>query len=223
VLTASQAGDHNYEAATDVAVTVDAVKASQTITFTSVAPAAAIIGSTYAPSATASSGLPVTLGASGACAYNSSTGVVTLNAIGTCTVTANQAGDDNYEAAPQATQTISVRYDFDGFFRPIDNLPTWNALKAGQAVPIKFSLNGDYGLGILSSATQRSVQCDTQAPVSTDTEITTAGGSTLQYDPIADQYTYVWKTDKGWGNSCRILTITLNDGTVKTALFKLTK
>jgi len=34
-------------------------------------------------------------------------------------------------------------FDFSGFFQPVDNLPTFNVVKAGQAVPVKFSLGGD--------------------------------------------------------------------------------
>jgi hypothetical protein len=48
----------------------------------------------------------------------------------------------------------------------------------------------------------------------------TAGGSSLSYDPLTDTYTYVWKTNKGWANTCRQLVIVLNDGTTHTADFQ---
>jgi streptogramin lyase len=32
---------------------------------------------------------------------------------------------------------------FSGFFQPVDNPPTLNSTKAGSAVPVKFSLNGN--------------------------------------------------------------------------------
>src|SRR5206468_9355299 len=41
-----------------------------------------------------------------------------------------------------------VSYRFDGFYRPISNLPTVNNVKAGSAVPVKFSLGSNYGLDI---------------------------------------------------------------------------
>jgi hypothetical protein len=47
-----------------------------------------------------------------------------------------------------------------------------------------------------------------------------AGGSSLSYDPAADQYSYVWKTDNKWTGSCRQLVITLTDGTVHSANFQ---
>ena len=40
-------------------------------------------------------------------------------------------------------------YDFTGFLAPIANLPAYNGIKAGSAVPIKFSLDGDQGLAVI--------------------------------------------------------------------------
>jgi hypothetical protein len=37
------------------------------------------------------------------------------------------------------------QYAFTGFFPPVDNLPVLNQLKAGQGIPLNFSLGGDYG------------------------------------------------------------------------------
>jgi hypothetical protein len=50
-----------------------------------------------------------------------------------------------------------------------------------------------------------------------------AGGSSLNYDATADQYIYVWKTDKAWANSCRQLRVKLADGTLHVANFKFTR
>ena len=38
-------------------------------------------------------------------------------------------------------------YSFNGFFQPVDNL-LLNVAKAGSAIPVKFSLGGNVGLGI---------------------------------------------------------------------------
>ena len=53
-----------------------------------------------------------------------------------------------------------------------------------------------------------------------DEQLTTAV-SGLQYDLVADQYSYVWKTDKAWGGTCRELTMKLVDGTSHVAAFRL--
>jgi len=51
----------------------------------------------------------------------------------------------------------------------------------------------------------------------------TAGGSTLTYDAVTDQYVYVWKTVKTWSGKCGTFALTLDDGTTHTAKFSFTK
>jgi hypothetical protein len=50
-------------------------------------------------------------------------------------------------------------------------------------------------------------------------ETTTAGGSSLHYDPLTDEYTYVWKTQKSGAKTCRQLVVNLNDGSSHAANF----
>jgi hypothetical protein len=45
----------------------------------------------------------------------------------------------------------------------------------------------------------------------------------LRYEPAANQYVYVWPTDKAWAPTCRMVTLTLNDGTTHSTIFQLTK
>ncbi len=113
-------------------------------------------------------------------------------------------------------------FEFSGFFAPVDNPPTFNAVKAGRAIPVKFSLNGDQGLDIFEAGYPKSqeVDCEDAAPSSTVDETVTAGNSSLSYDAVADQYIYVWKTEAGWKGTCRILRVRLSDGQEQTALFK---
>ena len=106
-VTAHKAADDNYNATSSVAHTVDIHKADQAIDFTSTEPGNAVYGDTYTPAATGGdSGNTVTFGASGACSYSS--GVVTMDDVGECTVTADQTGDDNYNDAPQSSQVFEV-------------------------------------------------------------------------------------------------------------------
>jgi hypothetical protein len=118
----------------------------------------------------------------------------------------------------------SVVYDWSGFFRPIDNLPIINQVKAGSAVPVKFSLGGDQGLAIIAAGYPKSVvvACDAAAAVEDVEQTVTAGSSSLSYDAATDQYNYVWKTDKSW-SGCRQLQVKLIDGTTHIATFKFTK
>ena len=56
--------------------------------------------------ATASSGLPVSLSASGSCSVNG--GEIVLIGVGPCTVTASQLGDSSYQPAPEVSQSFDV-------------------------------------------------------------------------------------------------------------------
>ncbi|HEX5632861.1 MAG TPA: PxKF domain-containing protein [Gemmatimonadales bacterium] len=114
-------------------------------------------------------------------------------------------------------------YDFSGFFRPVDNLPTQNTMRAGRAVPITFSLGGDRGLNVLAadSPSSRRVDCSSAAPLDAIEETVTAGESSLTYDAASGEYTYVWKTERAWAGTCRDFTLALNDGSApKTVRFK---
>src|SRR5690349_7092744 len=99
-----------------------------------------------------------------------------------------------------------------------------NLLKAGSAVPLKFSLGGNYGLNVLaaSSAMSSAYACNGGAEDAVE-ETVNAGASRFTYDATVGQYIYVWKTDKTWVGTCRKLTVSFRDGTAKHALFKLTK
>ncbi len=114
------------------------------------------------------------------------------------------------------TVTYRVKYDFSGFFQPVDmGDNVVNTVKAGSAIPIKFSLDGDQGLNIFESGYPKVVGATFGTNTVLDqieTIITTAGNSSLSYDPIADQYIYVWKTDKSWAGLGKQLIVKLNDG-----------
>jgi hypothetical protein len=118
--------------------------------------------------------------------------------------------------------SYSVIYNWSGFFQPVDNLPTLNQVKAGQAIPVKFSLGGDQGLSIFASGSPASsrIACDTSAPLDDIEQTVTAGSSSLSYSVSTGIYNYVWKTEKSWVDTCRQLKVTLVDGTVHITNFK---
>src|SRR5439155_1315922 len=103
-ITASQAGNSNYDAATPVTTTVAAAKATQTIGAIS-APGTALYNTTVTPvSATATSGLSVSFAGSGAC----DAALLMTTGTGICTITATQPGDGNYAAASAVTKTVDA-------------------------------------------------------------------------------------------------------------------
>lgn len=141
--------------------------------------------------------------------------------VGTTTV-AVTATDDTGNIAT-GSFTVTVLHNFSGFLAPVDELPTVNVIGAGQAVPVKFSLSGNKGLNILAVGYPASGQiaCDASELGSVIEETVAAGGSSLSYDAIADRYTYVWKTEKAWKGTCRILAVRLTDGRDHFAKFRL--
>ena len=135
----------------------------------------------------------------------------------TVTATATDAGGNS----ASCTFTVTVLYNFTGFFSPVMNQPTVNVVNAGRAIPVKFSLSGNKGLNIFApnSPSSGPVTCNSTDPATDLTDTLTAGSSSLSYDASTDQYIYVWKTDSSWAGTCRQLVVTLNDGSVYRANF----
>jgi hypothetical protein len=121
--------------------------------------------------------------------------------------------------------TVTVLYNFIGFFQPVDNLPTINVAKAGSAIPVKWSFAGYRGMDIFAAGYPASgtIPCESTPDADVIEQTVTAGGSSLNYDAAAGQYIYVWKTEKAWAGTCRQLVIKLNDDTYHRANFKITK
>jgi hypothetical protein len=107
---ASQAGNSNYSAAPQLTKSVAATQAAQTITFTTGAPATAAYKTSFTVATTGgASGNAVTYTSSGACSNSGATYTMTSGS-GSCSVIANQAGNSNYSAATQVTQTVTATY-----------------------------------------------------------------------------------------------------------------
>jgi hypothetical protein len=111
---ANQSGNGTYNPAPQKQQSFAVGKASQTIGFTSTAPANAVFGGTYIVTATATSGLAVTLmidaSATAVCSLDgsSSGSHASFIGVGTCKINANQAGNGNYSAAVQQQQAFAV-------------------------------------------------------------------------------------------------------------------
>jgi hypothetical protein len=141
------------------------------------------------------------------------------------TTTVNCSSSDTRDNESTGSFTVTVNYGWTGFFSPVDNNGTYNTVKAGSAIPVKFSLAGNQGLNIFATGfpTSAKIPCNATSPQDMIEETVTAGGSSLSYDSLTDRYNYVWKSDKAWGGSCRMLTVKLADGNPHTALFNFTK
>ena len=113
-IVATQAGNASYNAGT-ATQTFSIGKANQTITFGAQSPAshAFVPSSTFAINPLATSAAP---NSGNAVTYSSLTGgvcsvsgtTVTMLGAGTCTLAADQAGNGNYNNAPQVTQNVAI-------------------------------------------------------------------------------------------------------------------
>ena len=82
---------------------------AQNITFTSTTPSPAVVGATYALSASGGgSGNPVTFGTQTPAVCTVAGSTATLVQEGTCTIAANQVGSGLYSAAPEVTHSFTV-------------------------------------------------------------------------------------------------------------------
>ena len=109
-IAANQAGTSNYTAAPQVTQSFSIGQGSQSITF-GVAPTIRVASSGVVSATGGASGNPVVFTSStpNTCAVSGSNGAtVTGVAVGTCTIAANQAGNANYTAAPQQTQSFTI-------------------------------------------------------------------------------------------------------------------
>jgi hypothetical protein len=128
-------------------------------------------------------------------------------------------GDRDIRGADLVLPPVGPTYSFGGFKQPVDGRPTLNSMKAGAAVPVKFSLGGNQGMNIFAAGypKSQSITCDSTANVDGIEATVAAGGSSLAYDASTDTYTYIWKTDKSWAGTCRQLVLEFADAGATTA------
>lgn len=122
-------------------------------------------------------------------------------------------------------------FNFSGLFSPLDKIPIVNTAKAGQAIPIKWLLTDSSGVGISDSSsfaglTSYPISCGNFSGDPTDAvEEVSSGNSGLQY--LGDGYwQFNWKTPKTYssaGQQCRVMVLSLSDGSSHYAYFKFTK
>jgi hypothetical protein len=149
-IAADQAGSANFSVAPQVSQTI-AISApsqtGQTISFPQQAAVSFSPAGTFSinPPATASSGLPVTYSSltTGVCTISG--GLVTMIAVGNCSIAADQAGNAGFSAAPQVTQTIVIKPASQAISFPQQASVTFNA---GGQFPINPPATASSGLPV---------------------------------------------------------------------------
>ena len=165
VIDANQAGNAGYSAAPQVTETITVSaggQAPQTISFT--APSTGTVGGSDTLAATGGgSGNPVVFTVdqssdSGVCTVSGTNGAtVNYLAAGSCVIDANQAGNADYSAAPQVTQTITVgpagsTAQTINFTAPasgtVGGSDTLSATGGGSGNPVVFTVDSTSGSGV---------------------------------------------------------------------------
>jgi hypothetical protein len=148
-ITAVQAGNGNFNPATAVQQSLTVGKANQTITFNAL-PIKVVTDIPFALSSTTSSGLPVTYTSSNPAVATISGTTVTIVAVGTTDITASQGGDDNYEAASDVVQvlTVNAKQDQAITFAPLadvtlGNTPFALTATASSNLPVSYTAATD--------------------------------------------------------------------------------
>ena len=145
------------------------------------------------------------------------------NGVGVFTAVCSGAQDNAGNIADPVSVSYQVHYGFDGFFAPVSNSGL-NRARAGQTIPIKWTITGESGgavttLTAVTSLDSAPISCgasDVGALVPADT----SGSSGLRYDEIANQYHFTWKTSAAWSGTCRRFVLTLDDQSTHTADFQ---
>ncbi len=169
---ATKALDDLYSATTATAM-VSCVRADQTIDFPSIADQA--ITNTLALSATAGSGLPITFTVASGTADLSDQSNLTYRATGVVVIAASQAGDTNWNAAANATNTFNVY--------PV--LPTVTTLPASSVGQTTAGSGGNVTFNGGAPVTQRGLCWNLVGTPTTASSLTRDGRGTGAYASVA--------------------------------------
>lgn len=141
--------------------------------------------------------------------------------VGTKTFTVSAADAAGNQGT--ASHSYTVRYAFSGFSNPIAAMPTINSANAGRTVPVKYSIRDVNGVVISDLTSFVSLM---SAPIACDSNVTAAeaeesdapGNTAMTFE--SGKFHYNWKTSSAWQGTCRVLQLTLKDGTRHTVAFQ---
>jgi dipeptidyl aminopeptidase/acylaminoacyl peptidase len=216
-LDTSRAGSHTF---TVSGVDNDGRSTSKTVKYTVVGPplisitspapgSTFVLGTNVSPAYDCASTVPElhALTCSGPTAVDTTT--VGLR---TYTVTATDA----LGVTASGISKYTVVYPFAGFDSPVSANGSVDA-KAGESIPLKFSLGGDRGLSVVSAVRWQPSSCG-----GTATGGPTAGAGSLSYSAASNRYVDLVGTDKAWKGTCRLLTLELADTTTHPVIVHFT-
>ena len=207
---ANQAGNATYGPATEATQTIIVSQGTQTVDFTSTPPAHPVPGANYTVTARGGgSGNPVVFSVdpssgAGVCTIDATT--VHFTRVGTCTIDANQAGNADYQPAPQAIQSITVGNKSTGLaktqritFNPIPpgvvgQSARLSASGGGSANPVVFTVDPS---GTPGACTTDGTTVNFNAVGTCTIDANQAGNADYQPAPQATQSTTVEARSNG--------------------------
>ena len=177
----------------------------------------------FSIAATATSGLPVSFSASGACLVSGTT--VHITSVGPCTITATQAGDDTFAAARPVTQTFAVTYAPSGLclgspghqVLPPLAVDGTSVVRQNATVAVKFRVCDANGLSIgtpgvvTSFGLLRIIEGTATTEVNVE-PVSTTPDTTFRWDPAAQQWIFNLATRDLAAGATYIYSIGLADG-----------
>jgi hypothetical protein len=148
---------------------------------------------------------------------------LSISHVGSTPITASYAGDAGHSSSVSTAQAHHVHYVFT--LKGPKAAPLINAGVAGAKIPVKFSLTKSFGLAILATGFPKMqvVSCSTWTGTQAAVAASPAGRAGLTYDAATKTYTYSWQTAASWFTTtptCRLLTVSLNDGTTHVLRYK---
>jgi hypothetical protein len=173
--------------------------------------------------ARATSGLPVTFSAAGACSASGIT--VHISGVGPCTITAAQAGNDTYMAADPVTRTFTISYASGGLCLGSPGhqvLPPLAAdgssvLRQNATIPVKFRVCDANGvsIGIPGVVTSFTLLRVTQRTDTTEVNVqpaSTTPDTAFRWDPTGQQWMFNLATKDLATGATYVYRIGLADG-----------
>jgi lysophospholipase L1-like esterase len=162
----------------------------------------------------------VPLSATGFTPEGSAAGLVILDAIGLGSEADHWDDVAIIGLAPHDSSCGTVEeLPFAGFDPPVANAPALNAAQPGRALPVKFTIPGSNGTldAVLAAGYPQSTPVSCTSPGEPTSGAPTERGPEST-PPPADDYNYVWKTDRAW-RGCRVLIVKLVDDSYHRAVF----
>jgi hypothetical protein len=138
----------------------------------------------------------------------------TFATVGVKTVKVKVADDDGFY--DEKSFGLTIKYNFDGFYAPVDRPNTMNVSKAGQAIPLKWRLTDANGAPItdLAAVTIQAKDQSCSLGVTTDQLEEYAAGSSGLQNLGNGNYQFNWKTPSTYTGSCKSIMLVFGAGAV---------